>query len=324
MRDEHLADAARLFVAGYGQARERTPMLPACHEDTEAILPKLRGLAAKQPGVAAIRQGQLAGFLMGQVLGDWRGKRSIYCPEWAHGAAGPNRPDTYRAMYAELAPHWLADGCFTHLVTVLADQAEAIDAFVWLEFGMMAVDAMRDLTPVPAAAEGIDVRRAGPEDARAVLEFARGLQQHMAASPMFVPLREPIQMEAVDRTLADPDQAIFLACRDREPVACVEIQSANPSAAHVIQDAKTASIKRTFTRLGHRGRGIAAALLARAIEWARDAGYERCSVDFEPQNIPGSRFWLKHFRPVCYSLIRHIDKAIAAPDNAAAPTENDK
>jgi hypothetical protein len=36
-------------------------------------------------------------------------------------------------------------------------------------------------------------------------------------------------------------------------------------------------------------------------------------VDFEPQNIPAAHFWLKHFQPVCYSLIRHVDERIAEP-----------
>ena len=32
-----------------------------------------------------------------------------------------------------------------------------------------------------------------------------------------------------------------------------------------------------------------------------------CSVDFESANLPGSKFWLRHFEPVAYSIIRHID-----------------
>jgi hypothetical protein len=29
-------------------------------------------------------------------------------------------------------------------------------------------------------------------------------------------------------------------------------------------------------------------------------------VDFEAANVAASRFWLRHFSPVCYSLIRHV------------------
>ena len=52
-------------------------------------------------------------------------------------------------------------------------------------------------------------------------------------------------------------------------------------------------------------------LLAKALEWARTKENERCAVDFEPQNIQAAQFWLKHFEPVCYSMIRHVDERIA-------------
>jgi hypothetical protein len=28
-------------------------------------------------------------------------------------------------------------------------------------------------------------------------------------------------------------------------------------------------------------------------------------------NILAARFWLRHFRPVCYTLVRHVDERIA-------------
>jgi hypothetical protein len=52
-------------------------------------------------------------------------------------------------------------------------------------------------------------------------------------------------------------------------------------------------------------------VLNHGLDWAQSTGYERCAVDFEPQNLAGARFWLKHFQPVCYSLIRHVDERIA-------------
>jgi hypothetical protein len=30
-------------------------------------------------------------------------------------------------------------------------------------------------------------------------------------------------------------------------------------------------------------------------------------VSFEPMNLLGTRFWLKYFKPVCFSVVRHID-----------------
>jgi predicted GNAT family acetyltransferase len=74
----------------------------------------------------------------------------------------------------------------------------------------------------------------------------------------------------------------------------------------IIQDEKTTSIYAAFTKEKVRGEGIATALLDRALKSARASGYERCAVPFEPMNLLGTRFWLKHFKPVCFSDLRHI------------------
>ena len=44
--------------------------------------------------------------------------------------------------------------------------------------------------------------------------------------------------------------------------------------------------------------------------WARDEGYQRCSVDFETMNTLAAHFWPRHFRPVCYSLGRVVNEHI--------------
>ena len=75
-------------------------------------------------------------------------------------------------------------------------------------------------------------------------------------------------------------------------------------------DEGTTSIMRAFTREGARGKGIATALLDRSLEWARAEGYERCAVDFEPMNYLAARFWMRHFQPVIYALVRQIDERI--------------
>jgi len=54
---------------------------------------------------------------------------------------------------------------------------------------------------------------------------------------------------------------------------------------------------------------MATELLDRALIWARSQGHERCAVSFEPMNITASRFWLKHFQPICFSMQRILDEA---------------
>jgi len=103
LQDEHLEDAAALVTARYRALREQVPSLPSRYEDASSILPLLRDLAGKAPGVVAMRDGRLAGFLLGMVLPEFRGKRSVYSPEWANAADAEDSGETYREMYAHLS-----------------------------------------------------------------------------------------------------------------------------------------------------------------------------------------------------------------------------
>jgi hypothetical protein len=51
-------------------------------------------------------------------------------------------------------------------------------------------------------------------------------------------------------------------------------------------------------------------LLAEATGWYRAKGYTRCSVDWESYNPSATKFWMKHFAPVCCSLIRHVESGL--------------
>jgi GNAT superfamily N-acetyltransferase len=82
---------------------------------------------------------------------------------------------------------------------------------------------------------------------------------------------------------------------------------ADEEVSTIIVDEKTTSIYAAFTNEKVRMEGIATALLDHALKSAHALGYERCAVSFEPMNLLGTRFWLKHFKPVSFSVIRHID-----------------
>jgi GNAT superfamily N-acetyltransferase len=327
LQNKHLEDAAALVTTRYRALRDRVPSLPSRYEDVGSILPLLRDLAGQAPGVVAMRDGRLAGFLLGIVLPDFRGKRSVYSPEWANAVDGEDGGETYREMYAHLSACWVADGCFLHVITLLAHDREAIDAWYWLGFGLTTVDAIRDLTPVQGSTADVVIRRAGLEDIAQAMALSQALEQHLVAAPIFVieehvpPLSPPTLrpcsgqalggMKGGEQWLANSANALWLAYRDGEVVACMGLEPSNPTACYIIRDEKTTSITSAFTRESERNKGIATALLNHSLGWARAAGYERCAVDFESQNIPAVRFWLRHFQPVCYSLIRHVDERVA-------------
>jgi GNAT superfamily N-acetyltransferase len=307
---EHLEDAAELFAETVSRERVQSPLLPPRFEDPGTILPRLEHLSEKSAGVAAVVEGKLAGFMLGWLLPSWRGRRSVCVPEWGHAEVGEDKVKVFNDMYERLAREWVKDGCFTHLIGVLAHEKKIIEALAWLGFGMAAVDAMRDMGSVHGPFADVRIRRAGIEDADAVLSLCNGQERYMTASPTFMASDGLTSREECGKPLADPGMATWLASYQGEVVSYLRIGPASDGAAYVISDAKTASITAAFTQEHVRNLGIAASLLKHSLQWAASEGYQRCAVDFEPENVLGRSFWLRHFQPVCYALIRQIDPRI--------------
>lgn len=319
--DDYLEQAASMVSARYREERDVTQFPPAKFEDPDAILPQLSGLAGGAPGVAAIRDGRFAGFLLA-FLSPFRGVRTAYSPDFGHAADSVGRRDIYRMMYADLSRRWLAHACFGHCVTLFAHEREAIDAWFSLGFGLTVIDALRDLSPTGRPAAEVEIRRATAEDMHLITPLMLALRRHLAAPPIFIPLIIEQGKGDLERWLSDPANALWLALQGGDTVAFIRLE---PSRGEVmpISDETTVAVTGAFTKEQVRGQGVGTALLDHALDWARLAGYEHCSVDFESANIPSSWFWLgKGFRPVCYSLARRVDERLLAWAHAGRDDED--
>jgi GNAT superfamily N-acetyltransferase len=307
LSENHLEDAAALVTARYKALRERVPLLPPRYEEVGTILHMLRDLTGEGSGVVAIRADRLVGFLSGFVIPEFLGKRSIYSPEWANGAELTESRRIYEQMYAHISARWVADGCFTHAISLLGHDREGIECWQWLGFGLATVDGVREPEMVEGIPAQVRVRQASVENAREVAELVAGLQRHMAAAPTFW-IHE---MEDSENWLAKPGHVAWLAYEAGEAVGCMGLEVGHVGGCEVLQDEKTISVENAYTVEGVRGKGIGTALLNRALEWAKGQGFARVAVDFESMNILATRFWMKWFEPVCYSLIRSIDERVA-------------
>lgn len=307
MRQSHLEDAAKLVAAGYGALRRDVPILPRRHEKIELLLPLMRDLVEQAPGVVAIHGRRLVGFLIAWLLPEFRGQPATYSPEWAHGAEAQNSRAIYQAMYARLSALWVAKSYRSHLLTMLIHDPAAIEAWHWLGFGLLVADAVRDLAAVRGASTNVEVHRAGPEQVGTVMEFDRALDLHLAAAPVFRPADDH-RREYHEQWLADPAKPLWVAYLHGQAVAMMGAGPSNPDACHMVCDPGTASILTAYTSERWRERGIGSALLNQLLAWARSSGYVRCAVDFETQNLLGARFWLRNFQPVCYSMLRCINR----------------
>jgi GNAT superfamily N-acetyltransferase len=172
----------------------------------------------------------------------------------------------------------------------------------------MVCDALRSLDPISVVPGRFEVRRAGPEDIGAISPLAQGLREHLATPPIYVLDEESSEDRAAwEATLRDPAMAVWLAARGGATLGYLRQGPATRDACAVIVDEGTTSITGAYVEPTARGDGVATALLARAVDWGREQGYVRCSVDFEAANGPAARFWMRHVAPVVISLGRTLD-----------------
>ena len=306
---KYVEDAAKLFAERYRVEREYMPLLPSRYENHNTIVPLLSGQIKKTPGVVAIENGKLTGYLIGQSLHFWRGRRSVFVPFWAHSVEGENRKEIYQQMYAYLSSEWVANGCFTHMISVLAHDEEIIDTLFWLGFGMVAVDTMRDFRNIQGPVADVEIQLATLDDLDVVVSLDHELARYLTGPPIFMAMTEKRSREYHEKWLSKPSHSLWLASYEGQVVSYMKICPLNDDS--IITDEKTAWIEGAYTKEHMRGKGIGTALLNQALKWAQSQGYKRCAVDFEGENVLGSAFWLRYFEPICFSLIRQIDKRIA-------------
>lgn len=309
--EDHLEEAAGLVAVRYRQERKHNPILPARFEDAAAVLPILQNNTRRQTGMVAMREGRLIGFLTG-FMSLFREVRTAFIPYWGHGASSDNRQKTYWSMYASLARHWVANGYFNHIITVLAHEQEVLGAWFMLGFGMDNIDTLRDVSSIKRVMADVEIRRATMDDIDAVMSLALANHWHLTTTPIFRPMFGHEGRRHLEQQISDANIAWWLAYNGSDIVGIMRLVPLSGREFSIPPaDENTCGITAAFTKEEFRHHGVATTLLNHALEWARSVGYTRCAVDFESANILGASFWLKYFQPVGYSLVRRLDERIA-------------
>lgn len=309
---EHIPAAAEIAAANHALERGHVPSLPS--RKAEHYIPLFERIYAKGPGVAAVNiQGKLEGYILGAKIPNFRGTQNgVHVPEWANAALGENRYDLLRSLYTEIAAKWVANGCFTHAVSLYAHDEVALETWYRTAFGMICGDGVRELRPVDGFINtDIAVIRATEEHIDFFLPLVHEHSRYYPTSPLFMPLLSFDGREHYVEWLQKENHSFWLALDNGEPVGYFESSPSHPGARELIRDVGTCSICGAYVKPDLRKGGVGAALLSRVIEWARDNGFTRCAVDYETHNIFGSRFWLKHFSPVTASVIRTVDERVS-------------
>ena len=103
--DDRLEAGASLVAARYGTELVQKPLLSRRYQHAAETIPFLHDLRNEGPGVAALEDGRLSGFILGMVS-MFKGVYTAYVPDFGHGTDTLNSRNVYRDMYAQLAACW--------------------------------------------------------------------------------------------------------------------------------------------------------------------------------------------------------------------------
>jgi GNAT superfamily N-acetyltransferase len=323
---EHLDPAADLLAVRHRSDRTRQPGLLLQYEEPAATRGVLHELLARDGvgGVVAMREGRFAGFLLEAPfllapthrLAVWVRPRAAQIPFDGHAVDRSDGDKLYPRLYEALAARWVADGLAAHYLALPADR-DAVESWFDLGFGRFIELGVRDTQPLATRdakpAPALDVRRAVAADEETIQALMTELFRSFADSPIFMPFLPETAAERrryVAELLADPTCPHWLAFADGRLVGLqvfVEPTSSHWNFAKLESLERCVYLQWACTVPEARSAGIGAALFARTMMWAREAGYERCAAHFMTASRAAAHWRGLGFRPISHWLCRPID-----------------
>lgn len=309
---EYYVDAAaELVLAAYKEEKVAVPCLPAQDFFPVLLRNHLARLFARGSGLAAIRQGELVGFLAGIETGElWGRNKGIYSPLYGHGAVKADRTAIYQGLYTEAAKMWVEKRHFTHALTFFAHDQQTIDAWFWLGFGLRCVDSIRRVQPIEVdnPHSKIVIRKGRMEDIRGLRGIMNQFNDFWPQAPTFMMRDSQDPVEKYSKWFQEPHRHFWIAYQDGLPIGQIRIQATGES--FISEHPNMMNVTSAYVAEEGRSTGIGLMLLAAVQQWLLDNSYPLCGVDFESFNISGSRFWNSHFTPYTYSLVRLVDERV--------------
>lgn len=315
-----LDSAARIFALRHRQDRLAVPALPqrfaeemAAHEAVSAAWQR-----ANTSGVAAMHNGRLVGYLLGECKADVLRERHVWMHYAGYGIDPGYEPELYRDLYAAIGQSWLEKGYSHHFILIPAGEQARLEAWQWLGFAFEQVHALLSLddwTPQAISLpEGLVIRRAQPRDAAVLAELAPVIRRHLAGAPVWgvaLPEEEQEVRQGYAELAEDAAWVVWLAFLDGKALGMQGYHTEETGAGDPLIPDECFNLTVAATVPQARGLGIGVALTQRGLRYAQEAGYRWCSSDWRITSLLASRFWPRRgFRPVAYRMVRHVDHRV--------------
>lgn len=312
LKNSHVEEVATIISTNYKNARLALPILSDKYENIEMHIKEIRKYVDNNNFVVAIESGKVIGFINGFSINEFKGTaKGVLSLPSLHGIAdGYNKIYLYSELYRRVSDLWVNSDCYTHAVMLYVNDKNVIDSWVMNGFGMLVVDAVRPLEEI--AITNIDnnilIRKADITDLIDMEHLFKGIDKHLSSSPIY--LYNHISENYINECghwLKTEGNNLWIAEINSEIIGYLKTNTTRINMDE-LDDGYTMAINGVYVLPGYRGQHIMSRLLNIATDWAIEKGLKRRSTDFESANIEGRRFWLKHFTPYCYSMIRRIDE----------------
>jgi GNAT superfamily N-acetyltransferase len=306
---DHLESAVKLFIEGYRQEKDSSPLLPSrAIDEPDWTHNSLESLVVN-PGVAVLHEGQLVAFMLTGLQFPFKGQRAGQVPGFCHASVLHDKEELYQIMYMYLAGEWAESHMHLHIIGHFAHDTVLQEVLYRLGFGAILAEELRDLSWI----QGIrDVDIVEETDVERLLDIQAEHNQYYRGAPIFI-----LKNTGRDENLSALESAVrrgetyFVYYEQNEPCAYLSVgESATKGEGILLRGTNTAQITSAYVVPYVRRTGIGKALLQRAINWSRKHGYERLFVEHETANYFGGNFWSSHFTPYLYYSMRYIDNTI--------------
>ena len=301
---EHTQQAKKLAELSFIEENQRlNNILP------NSNIPDLPASADNNLGVAAFDGDRMLGYIccyapLRNLFGTSNG---VYSPLYANGAQKQNRQKIYSAMYQYASNSWVEKKLLSHVITIYANDKEALNSFFDNGFGKRCVDAIADINSFPCKLQNEDMfSELAKNQFDKVHHLSNMTIKHLQKSPCFMPNKE----ESLNSFLNDitDDVRIFTAQRGGKTAAYLKIQ--NNGETFISKSKNMINLTGAYVLDEFRGSGIATDLLNYVINVLKNEKFTHLGVDFESINPAANSFWQKYFIPYTYSLTRRIDERI--------------
>jgi GNAT superfamily N-acetyltransferase len=311
--ERYLSEASWMFAAKYRALQNEDDLLPTAFRDEDVIQAMLDRVIREHPGAVAIEGKRVIGYLTGfSRIPTLKGSTSgVYVPVWGHCVENPGGIDTvHAALYSQMSAEWVESQCYAQVLTYFASDRDLEALLFGLGFGLLLIDGIRAISPLGMTRDDdINVREAGENDLAGLIKMERQLVRHLGGAPIF--LKGSADRDSLEKIRADflgEGKKTFIAKKDEEVISCIRGELNKGPGCDLLDTKGSLGIDFAYTDTAIREQGLATRLLNELMLWGSKRGMTRCVVDFEAANLVAKGFWLKHFRPICYSVMRRIDE----------------